>query len=430
MKREPTVATCIGLNHLTTPVEEREKLAFSPQELPAALASIGGRIGGAVLLSTCNRTELYATCAGDPAEGRRLIDLLVAEKATDVDASRFYALRHDEAVRHLFRVAAGIESMVLGESQILGQVREAMSAATEAGTLNGVLSRVFHSAIAVGKRARSQTNIGRYSVSVSSAAVALAKRSLGDLAGKTVLVLSAGTTGKLTAKSLAQSGAARILVANRTYQRAAGLAASIGPSAIGVPFRRLAQALVQCDIVISGTAADGFVLGLQEIRPVTAGRGGSPLLIIDIAVPRDVDPAVRHIPGVQLFDIDDIEAVTQDGLRGRQREVRRVEAIVEEEVAAVLQWWRSLDVVPVIASLRERAEAIRRRELERALRRLPDLDEEARQRIEAMTEAIVKKMLDRPIARLKDGADKGLYMEALQDLFEVHPSPGPPRRQG
>ena len=429
MKRDSTAFTCVGLSHRTAAVEEREKLAFSPQELPGALCGIGGRTGGAVLLSTCNRTELYSTVPAGPAEGRRLVEMLLAEKATEIDTSRFYVLRHEEAVRHLFRVSAGVDSMVLGESQILGQVREAMSAATEASTLNGVLSRLFHSAISVGKRARSQTSIGRYSVSVSSAAVALARKGLGDLAGKTVLVISAGSTGKLAARSLAQSGAGRILVANRTYERAAALAAGIGANAAGVPFRRLGQTLAESDIVISGSGAGGFVLGPQEVRFAMAGRNGNALLLIDIAVPRDIDPAVKQIPGVQLFDIDDIEAVTEDGLRGRQREVRRVEAIIEEEVAAFLDWWRSLDVVPVIASLRERAEAIRRRELERTLRRLPDLDDEARQRIESMTSAIVKKMLDRPIARLKDGADTGLYMEALQDLFDVHPDAARPRRE-
>ena len=422
MKREAAVVTCVGLNHRTAPVEEREKLAFSPQELPAVLSGIGGRLGGAVLLSTCNRTELYATVLDTPAQGGRLIALLAAEKGAEIDGSRFYVLLHDEAVRHLFRVAAGIDSMVLGESQILGQVREAMSLATEAKTLNGVLSRIFHSAVAVGKRARSQTNISRHAVSVSSAAVALAKRSLGDLMDKTVLIISAGSTGKLAAKSLARGTGSRILVANRTYERAVELASSLGPNAVGVPFARLGQALAQTDIAISSTAAGGFILGTEQVSHAMAARNGRPLLLIDIAVPRDVDPSVRAIPGVHLFDIDDIEAVAEDGRRGRQRELRRVEAIIEEEVVTFREWWRSLDVVPIIAALRERAEAIRRRELDRTIKRLPQLDDEARQRIEAMTMAIVKKMLDRPIARLKDGVDTGLYMEALQDLFEVNPN--------
>jgi len=181
--------------------------------------------------------------------------------------------------------------------------------------------------------------------------------------------------------------------------------------------------------VISGTGAQGFVLGPDEIRPAAAGRNGRAMLLIDIAVPRDIDPAVRELPNVLLFDIDDIEAVTKVGLDGRQAEVHRVEAIIEEEISGFLDWWRSLDVVPVIAALRERAEAIRQSELQRTLKRLDGLDDESRQRIEAMTAAIVKKMLDRPIARLKDGADKGLYMEALQDLFDVQPRPAA-REQG
>ena len=426
MKQHSQFVTCVGLNHLTSPVEEREGLAFSPTELPPALGRLSQRLHGAVLLSTCNRTELYTTVAEEQAGS--LIDVLNQEKGARVDASHFYLHRHEQAVRHLFRVASGIDSMVLGESQILGQVREAMSAATQANTLDGVLSRVFHSAVSVGKRARSETDIGRHAVSVSSAAVALARRHMGALSDKTVLVISAGSTGKLAAKSLAQSTGSRILVANRTQERAIEVAADIGPNAEGVALSRLADALAQADIVISGTGAQGFVLGPDEIRPVTAGRNGRAMLLIDIAVPRDIDPAVRELPNVLLFDIDDIEAVTKVGLDGRQAEVHRVEAIIEEEISGFLDWWRSLDVVPVIAALRERAETIRLSELQRTLKRLRGLDDESRQRIEAMTVAIVKKMLDRPIARLKDGADKGLYMEALQDLFDVQPRPAAPEQ--
>ena len=417
MNRERTVVACVGVNHRTAPVEEREKVAFSAQELPDALTRLGDQFGGAVVLSTCNRTELYATVGGDESEMERLLAALTACKGARLPPRLAYFLTHDEAVRHLFCVAAGIDSMVLGESQILGQVRDAMSAATQAGTLNGVLSRLFHSAIAVGKRARSQTNIGRYAVSVSSAAVSLARQTAGELVDKTVLVISAGSTGKLAARSLAESGAARILVTNRTAERATALARSIGGQT--VPFSRLPRALAESDIVISGTGAGGFILGPELIAPVAAGRNGNDLLLLDVAVPRDIDPAVREIPGVRLFDIDDIEAVSRASLRGRRREVMRVEAHVDDEVEDFLNWWRSLDVVPAITALRDRAEEVRRHELERALRRLPDLDDEQRERIEAMTRAIVKKMLDRPIARLKDGADSGPYMDALQDLFEV-----------
>lgn len=426
MKRESQVVTCVGLNHRTASLPEREKLTFAAEELPTALTQLHNQLGGAVILSTCNRTELYTTTDGDVSQAEQLLSALAACKGTQVDPRVTYFLAHDEAVRHLFRVAAGVDSMVLGESQILGQVRDAMSAATEVGSLNGVLSRLLHSAIRVGKRARSQTNIGRYSVSVSSAAVALARQTVGRLGERTVLVISAGSTGELAARSLAESGAARILVTNRTAQRAAALAGEIGGQP--VPFSRLAWALTESDVVISGTGAEQFILGPELIAPVVTNRNGRELVLIDIAVPRDVDPAVRELPGVRLFDIDDIQAVSRASMRGRRREVLRVEAHVEDEVDDFMDWWRSLDVLPVIAALRERAEDVRRRELERTLRGLPELDDEQKARIKAMSRAIVKKMLDRPIARLKNGADSGIYAEALRDLFRVRPSPSRERR--
>jgi len=421
MKPQQSAVTCVGLNHHTSPVEEREQLAFSADEMASAVARLGEALGGAVLLSTCNRTEVYATVPQGSDRTAAVIALLNEIKDTSVDPSRFYSHQHSAAIRHLFRVAAGIDSMVLGESQILGQVRDAMSAATQAGTLNGVLSRLFHTAVSAGKRARTETHIGRHAVSVGSAAVTLARKSLGDLAGRTVLVISAGSMGKLAARALAETGGAEVVLANRTLKRARELASEIGPTAQAVALGEIQDALSTADIVISGTAAEGFIVGPGDVAPVMIGRNGRGLLFIDIAVPRDIDPAVREIQGVHLLDIDDIEAVTASGLNERVREVERVEAIIEDELSAFLDWWRSLDVVPVIAALRERAEEIRRREVERTLGRLPELDDASRERIEAMTTAIVKKMLNRPIARLKDGADKGLYMEALEDLFDLHP---------
>ena len=415
-----SLVTCVGLNHVTSPVEERERLAFTAQEARDAVLALKDRGASVAILSTCNRTELYTTAPSDEVD--QLAGTLNSLKGESVDSDHFYVLQHTRAVEHLYRVAAGIDSMVLGESQILGQVREAMSIATEAGTLNGTLSHAFHSAIAVGKRARTETNIGRHAVSVSSAAVGLARHSLGDLENKTVLVISAGSMGKLAAKALAQQSGSRILVANRTRERAEDLASQIGPDTEAFDLAHLTDALAVSDIVISGTSSEDFILGPEDIVPVMEARGGRDLLFIDIAVPRDINPAVTALPGVHLCDIDDIEAVTNEGWTGRQAEVSRVETIVAESVANFELWWDSLDVVPVISALRERADAIRRAEIERTLSRLGDLSDADRKRIVAMTEAIVKKMLDRPIARLKDGADKGLYMEALEDLFDLHPS--------
>ncbi|MEX0682589.1 MAG: glutamyl-tRNA reductase [Dehalococcoidia bacterium] len=413
------LVTCVGLNHVTSPIEERETLAFTRDELRELLPRIAPELDGAVILSTSNPTEIYTTAPA--GEGPDLIRLLNDAKGAAVSNDHFYVLQHAAAVAQLFRVASGIDSMVLGESQILGQVREAMSIATDAETLNGTLSHVFHSAIHVGKRARSETNIGSHAVSVGSAAVSLAKNSLGDLTGKTVLVISAGSMGKLAARALAQQTRSHILVANRTRGRAAQLAQQLGPDTEAIDFDHLDEALATSDIVISGTSAEGFILRPDDVRPVMDARADRSLLFIDIAVPRDIDPAVRDIAGVHLCDIDDIEAVTNEGWSGRQAEVEKVEGIVGAEVAAFEDWWRSLDVVPVISALRQRAEAIRVHEVERTLGKMK-LNNGDRERIEAMTAAIVKKMLDRPIARLKDGADKGLYMEALEDLFDIHGS--------
>lgn len=424
------IVVCAGLNHNTSPVEEREKLAFTPDELQDALRTAAARLGGgAIMLSTCNRTELYTTF--EEGEERDLVALMNELKGTDVAAEHFYVLRHKPAIEHLYRVAAGIDSMVIGEPQILGQVREAFSAATAAGTLNGVLSRLFHTAMSVGKRARSETGIGRHAVSVGTAAVMLARKALGDLEDKVVLVISAGSMGKLAAKALAQqTGSGRILVANRTRERAEDLAEMLGGNTEAYDLDHLQDALTVADIVISGTSARDYVVSPAHVQSVLPERAGRELMFIDIAVPRDVNPRVGGLPGVHLYDIDDIEAVTEEGWDGRQSEVARVEAIVAEQCEAFEEWWKALDVVPVISALLNRAESIRAEEVARTLRQMPGIDDETRKRIEAMTEAIVKKLLDRPIARLKDGADKGRLMEAMEDLFGVqadHPRRARPR---
>ncbi len=422
MKAKAPVIALAGISHHTAPVEEREALAFAPTELPRALSRLRDELGAAVLISTCNRTELYATVPSE-ADAGRLVPLLLRLRDARVDPSRFYVLTGLEAVRHLYRVAAGLDSMVVGESQIQGQVRDAFAAATDAGCVDGLLSRLFHTALAVGKRARRETAIGRWAASVGSAAVALARQVLGGLEGHTVLVVSAGGTGKLAARALAEAGAGRLLVTNRTYARAVEVARSLGGQPLA--FSHLAEALTEADIVISATGAPGFVLGPQQVAPVLPRREGRPLVFIDIAVPRDVDPAVGSLPGVHLYDIDDLQEVAApQGVH--LRDLRRAEAIVEEEAGRFQEWWQSLDVVPVIAALRQRAEEVRRRELERTLRRLPGLSDEDRQRIEAMTAAIVNKLLHRPIARLKDGADIALYREVVADLFGLPLEP--PRR--
>jgi glutamyl-tRNA reductase len=409
--------TLAGISHKTAPVAARERFAFASEELPAALPRLGAAFdGGVALLSTCNRTEVYL--AGPHAVALAPVVRLLGELkgATDVPEASFYHHAGRDAARHLFRVAAGVESMVLGESEILGQVRSAFASATAAGTHNAVLSQLFHGAIRVGRRARSQTHIGRYAVSVSSTAVALARKTLGDLACRTVLVVSAGEAGKLAARSLAESGASRLLVTSRTAGRAQELAADLGGET--VPFERLPEAIADADIVISSSAAPDFLIGTHDVREAAAGRDGRPLLLIDIAVPRDIDPAVRGLPGVHLYDIDDLQGQVERNMNARRREAAKVERIVEEAVERFASWQRDQGVVPTVAALRARADALREAEVGRTLKRLNGLSPAQRRSVEAMANALAKKLLHDPIIRLK-GHDGERYVAAARELFRL-----------
>ncbi len=407
----------VGISHKTAPVAVREHFALGPGELPASLARLGERYAGAAVLSTCNRTEVYAVSPRGIGDPRSIVALLNEVKGGQpVEGAPFFALSGREATRHLFRVAAGVESMVIGESEILGQVRSAFAAATAAGTHSVALSRLFHSAIRVGRRVRSQTHIGRYAVSVSSTAVALARSTLGEIDGKTVLVVSAGEAGKLTARTLRESGVAAMLVTNRSAERARELAADLGGSA--VPFEQLEPSMCRADIVITSTASPEFVFGRPQVEAVMRQRPNRPLLLIDIAVPRDIDPAVRGVPGAHLYDIDGLQEIAQANVNLRRRELSRVEAIVEEEVSRYSDWLRLLEVVPTVSSLRARAEAVRLAEIERTLPRMK-ISAADRRRVEAMTSAIVKKLLHAPIARLKTPGEGERYVEPVRALFDL-----------
>jgi glutamyl-tRNA reductase len=409
--------TLVGISHKTAPVSVREHFAFAPAELPELLRRLGERYQGAAVVSTCNRTEVYVASArgvGDPRPIEALLSEIKGEVA--MEGAPFFTLSGKDAARHLFRVAAGIDSMVIGESEILGQVRAAFNAATAAGTHSPALSRLFHSALRAGRRVRTQTEIGRRSVSVSSTAVQLAREVLGDLAGKTVLVVSAGEAGKLTARSLAGSGVSRMLVTTRNPDRAAELAAELHGEA--VPFAKLGAAVAQADIVISSSAAPAFLIERPLVEQATRNRAARPLLLIDIAVPRDVDPAVRDLPGVHLHDIDDLQAVASHNMHLRRAELAQAEAIVDEEVTKFGDWLRSLEVVPTVASLRSRAEAMRAAELERTLAKT-NMSAADRKRVEAMTAALVKKLLHDPIARLKTPGEGDRYVETARALFAL-----------
>jgi glutamyl-tRNA reductase len=405
-----------GVSHHDTPVEVRERFAFTTEELVPALQRLPIGLGGGAILSTCNRTELYLA-SDEPAGLEQAAATLAA--ARDAEAPEGVKLYHYEgprAVQHLFRVAAGVDSLVVGESEILGQVREAFSAATAAGSGNAVLARLFHSALRVGRRARSETEIGAHGPSVSALAVSLSRRLVGDLRSKTVLVVGAGEAGRRAAGALVQNGVGRLLVSTRRSGLAEEIAAELNGRVI--PYAGVVSALAEVDVLITATAATEPILSADDIAAAVAERRDRPLLIVDIAVPRDVDSAARAIANVHLFDIDDLQAAAEANMAARRRETSAVEAIVESETARFEAWLQGARLVPTIAALHQRAEATRRLELERTLSRLGHLDEADRRRIEAMSEALVNRLLHGPVVRLREhGSER--HIDALRELFDL-----------
>jgi glutamyl-tRNA reductase len=392
---------CIGLNHTTAPLHLREQLAFNEEQARAALARLGcGQSSEAlselIILSTCNRTELYAA-SSQPAE-----DSLEAflEEASGVPRAVFHAhLYHYhnlEAARHLFEVAAGLDSLVIGEPQILGQVTRALELARGQGAAGAMLNRLFLAAIHAGKRARSETAISRNPASVSSLAAAVAEKGIGDLRRAHVVILGAGEMAELTVEALRKRGAGQIRVINRTLERARILAERWNAEAS--TFESLPQALSEADILIASTGAPHTLISAEMLRAIGRTR---PLVLIDIAVPRDIDPACADLPGITLYDIDSLNAQLEQSLAERLAEAPRVRTILEEELTRFAEYLRSLDLLPLIADLHQQAEQIRRAELEKTLRRLPNLSESERQRIAALSEALVKKLLDLPTRRLR-----------------------------
>jgi glutamyl-tRNA reductase len=405
-----------GISHQTTPVELRERFAFAPDELAPALERLPDSLGAAALVSTCNRTELYLA-SESPVGAQAATSALAAAKGGPApEGIEFFHFEGPEAVRHLFRVAAGVESLVIGESEILGQVRESFSAATAAGSGSPVLARLFHSALRVGRRARSETEIGAHGLSVAALAVSLSKRLLGDLRRKTVLVVGAGEAGQRAAGALMQQGVGRLLVTTRRAGLAQEIARELG--GVAVAFEDLPGVLAEADVVITATAAPVAIISATDVSAAMATRPNRPLLLVDIAVPRDIDAAAREVPNVHLFDIDDLQAAAEANLEARRREVGAVEAIVADEVARFDAWLSGRRVVPTISALRQQAERVREAELERTLARLSHLDPEDRRRIEAMSKALVKRLLHSPVNRLRDAGSER-HVDALRSLFDL-----------
>jgi glutamyl-tRNA reductase len=392
----------VGTSHRLSPVEERELVAF---DLAGAAALARGLAleGEAVCLSTCNRTELYLVDTdAEAAEAR-------ASKALLGDEVELYRMTDEAAALHLFRVAAGLDSLVPGEGEILGQVRDAY----EAGAHGPVLDRLFREALRVGKKVRTESAINESPASVSSAAAALAQQVFGDLSGCRVLLVGAGEVSELAARALAARGATIAAVTSRTQANAEKLADAFDARA--VPFAGLGSELEHADVVVSSTSSPEPILSREQVPD----RKGRPLFVIDLAVPRDVDPGVAQLEDCYLYDIDDLQAVVRESLSGRRREAERAEAIVEHEAERFRDWQASLRVVPAIASLRERAESIRSGELAKAEGRLEGLSESERRTVESITTQIVNKLLHVPIVRLKQAAaaEGSGYVEVAKDLF-------------
>lgn len=413
----------LGLSYKTAPIELRERLNVPEQELPKPLEMMGEspELVERMLLATCNRVEVYAVAEGEIQRAADAIaDSLAAcrnvEKAAFAD--KLYTYSAAEAVRHVFRVASSLDSMVVGEPQILGQVKAAYSVAQAREATGIILNNLLEQAFHVAKRVRTETGIAASAVSVSSVAVELARKIFGDLTGRSVLILGAGEMAELALRHLVDDGVRSVLVANRSYDRAVTLARQFCGRA--VTYEGFRQEMAVADIVISATSAPHVILRKEDMQAIILHRRHRPIFLIDIADPRDIDPACNEVDNVYLYNIDDLQSVAEANLKERNREAERAEAIIDREVGVYLNWLRSLDVVPTIVSLRQRVEEIRAAELTKALGRMGDLTPEQREAVTALTRAMVNKILHQPMTELKRRAalqDGHLYTSVLRRLF-------------
>ena len=411
-----------GLSHRTAPLDVREQLALEDDKLREVLSDVsgGGVCAELMIVSTCNRVEVYGV-AEVPGEARGAVfRRMGSQRGMDVGALEplIYTKTGAEAVQHAFRVAASLDSMVLGEPQILGQVKDAFALAQSCRTVGPTLHALMSQAFAVAKRVRTETEIGRYAVSVSYAAVELARKIFGALDGKAVLLIGAGEMGELAARSLQDQGTLPVYVANRTWSRAQELARDLAGTA--VRYEDFLSVMGEVDIVITSTAAPEPIIRAPQVAAVLGVRRTRPLFFIDIAVPRNVEPAVNDLDHVFCYDVDDLRSVVESNLRERQREAQRAEALVEREVGKFADRLRELEVVPTIVSLREKLEEIRRGEVTRALARLPGADESVRQALEALSQGIVNKVLHGPTVKLRDSSKDGhgrRWIEVISEVF-------------
>ena len=412
-----------GLSHKTAPVHLREKLAIAEGSIPQALQELQ-KFGAseAVVLSTCNRVEILVSSPDDQEPGVILDQFMTAWQGSPaVFDGHLYRLEARDAIQHLFRVAASLDSMGVGEPQILGQLKAAYAAAKTEGTVGGLLETVLTRAFNVAKRVRSETGIGQMAVSVSYAAVELARRIFGSLKGQTVMIIGSGKMGELAAKHLHRSGVSRIFVTNRTFSRAEELAKIFNGKP--VEYTRFHDMLHEVDIVIASSGAREYILTREEMQRVIAQRKNRPMFLIDIAVPRNIDPAVNDIEGVFLYDVDDLEGVVNANLKERTKQAEQAEAIVHTEVEQMMSRLKLEQVTPTIISLQEQLEEIRAAEVLRTLRRMQGLTEDQRQQIETMTKSIINKIAHGPISELRRHAgepDGDQAIELIRKVFHLH----------
>ena len=414
----------VGLNHRSAPVEIREKMSFHPSQMNEALVQLSNYPGlqGIVILNTCNRLEIYAATVDVEVGIDSIRKFLAQHGGFEEQELGQYLYTHTlyDSVRHLFRVVAGLDSMVLGETQVLGQVAHAYEQAYEAGVTNKVINVFFQNALTVGKRVRTETQIDQHPVSISYTAVEMAEQKFGNLIDKSILILGAGEMSALTAKYLVGAGASTVIVSNRSYDRAVKLAKEF--SGIAVHYEEMDPWLEKVDIVVSATASIHFVLMPDRVEQVMAKREYRPLLFMDIAVPRDIHPDVGLIPGVTLCDIDDLQGVVDRHQHARELAALDAEKIIDEEMDHFLKWHNSLFVVPTITALQARGQEIKDQQLNRALERLGGLTEKQEKIVYSMANSIVNQLLHTPIMNLKKYADTRqghLYTEILQNLFDL-----------
>ncbi|MBI2189678.1 MAG: glutamyl-tRNA reductase [Acidobacteria bacterium] len=418
----------LGVSHRTASVDLRERLDFSSRDVGAAVEALAARSSAAesVVLSTCNRSEIYVATA-DPARAREELVAFLSnyhQLPPDVFLPHLFTYDDAAAAHHLFRVAAGLDSLVVGEPQVLGQVKEAFQAAAARHCTGPLLNKTFHLAFGVGKRVRNETALGEGAVSVSFAAVSLARKIFGKLHGRRVLVVGAGEISALTAQHLRSHGVAEIVITSRTAAHAEALAAEVSGRA--VPWSEMTAGISRADIVITATGSQRPIITRAAVAAATGRRRPDPLFIIDIAVPRDVDPSVAEIEQVFLYNVDDLQNIVQENLARRGAEIARAEAIVADELARFTAWQRSRRAIPTVVALRQRFDEIRRAELERLDGRFAGLPPEARARVDEVTRLIVEKLLLEPTEQLKalpDEETQGIYTEAVNRLFRLGDAP-------